>query len=331
MNLVSIIIPVYNAEETLAQCLDSCIHQTYPNIEVIAVNDGSRDSSLEIAYQYQQKDSRIRVFTQENKGQSFARNVGLANCSGDYVLFLDSDDWLDENCVEIVYSKMNADPSVDFVLFGFNVHQNGKLLRTPNPGDFSFKYGDSFEKFLPIKKLMASPCNKFFKRTYITETFPSDITYAEDVIFNYLNFKPGTNITCICNCLYNVRLNTTSGVNNRYFPNKLEHCIYGCTVNEQSLKAYFGDINVSEIRKGALSSIMSVVVTIASVAGYKTFCEELAGAYGKAHFVEVIHTKCSAKAYLKVLAFLFRHRMKRLAYWYCLFLAYMRKRISARR
>ena len=97
---LSIIVPVYNAENFLDKCIKSVQSQTLQDFELILVNDGSKDNSLEICKKYSQEDSRIIVFDQENSGQSKARNVGLENANGEYVAFLDSDDWIDSDYYE---------------------------------------------------------------------------------------------------------------------------------------------------------------------------------------------------------------------------------------
>lgn len=98
---MSIIIPVYNVEKWLGECLESLINQTYSNIEIILINDGSTDNSFEICEQYAKKDQRIQVYSQANQGQAVARNYGLRKSSGDYVIFMDSDDYLcDLNILE---------------------------------------------------------------------------------------------------------------------------------------------------------------------------------------------------------------------------------------
>lgn len=99
---ISIIIPIYNVKNYLSHCLDSVIQQTYENIEVILVNDGSTDESVRIAEEYVQKDNRIRLIHQENKGLSGARNTGLKEAKGDYVFYLDSDDKLVSNALELL-------------------------------------------------------------------------------------------------------------------------------------------------------------------------------------------------------------------------------------
>lgn len=106
MPKISVIIPVYNTEKYLRECLDSVINQTLTDIEIICVNDGSTDSSLQILQDYAQKDKRIIVLTQKNKGAGVARNLGLKNAKGEYVAFMDSDDkYPEENILETMFSK----------------------------------------------------------------------------------------------------------------------------------------------------------------------------------------------------------------------------------
>lgn len=109
---VSIIVPVYKVEQYLPFCLESLVNQTYPNIEIICVNDGSTDNSLNILKQYASKDKRIIVIDKVNEGVSIARNTALQNVNGEYIVFVDGDDWLDEHYVEIMLKtaeQHNAD------------------------------------------------------------------------------------------------------------------------------------------------------------------------------------------------------------------------------
>ena len=100
MNKVSIIIPVYKAAPYLQKCIETVLHQTYSNIEVILINDGSKDNSLEICKEYAAVDNRIKVFDIPNGGVSNARNMGIENATGDYLMFVDADDWLSEDAIE---------------------------------------------------------------------------------------------------------------------------------------------------------------------------------------------------------------------------------------
>ncbi len=104
--LVSIIVPVYNAEKYLHRCIQSMLDQTYSLLEIILIDDGSTDKSLEILYKYAKKDSRIKVIHQENGGISMARNAGLRASTGEYITFLDNDDWLPLNAIEYLYKRM---------------------------------------------------------------------------------------------------------------------------------------------------------------------------------------------------------------------------------
>lgn len=118
MNTVSVIIPVYNVEKYLPKCVDSVIGQTYADLEIICVNDGSPDNSADILEGYAQKDSRIKIINQTNQGLSGARNTGISHATGEYIVFVDSDDWLDTQAIEEAVSVMQKN-SCDAVMWGY--------------------------------------------------------------------------------------------------------------------------------------------------------------------------------------------------------------------
>ena len=132
MPLVSVIIPVYNVEKYLRQCLDSVTAQTLSNIEIICVNDSSTDGSLSILEEYAKKDDRIKVVTQQNGGAGAARNRGLSMASGKYLSFLDSDDFFEPDMLELAYRKAEEDRA-DFVVFNSNQYytDKGKFVEVP--------------------------------------------------------------------------------------------------------------------------------------------------------------------------------------------------------
>lgn len=125
--MVSIIIPVYNTAKYLHQALDSVIYQTYQNLQIICVNDGSTDNSLSILKEYAKNDLRIEIITQRNSGLSSARNRGLESAKGDYVLFLDSDDWMDTDTVEKARRNL-IDHDVDVVFWGYIKEYDNKSI-----------------------------------------------------------------------------------------------------------------------------------------------------------------------------------------------------------
>ena len=106
-SLISVIVPVYNSEQTLHRCIDSILGQTYRNFELLLINDGSKDRSGEICDEYARQDSRVKVFHKENGGVSSARNVGLDNARGDWVTFVDSDDWVGDTYLDNYSIKDN--------------------------------------------------------------------------------------------------------------------------------------------------------------------------------------------------------------------------------
>lgn len=125
-NLISIIIPVYNVEQQLDTCVESVVGQTYKNIEIILVDDGSKDSSGKICDSWKEEDNRIVVIHQENGGLSAARNKGLDNATGEYVFFLDSDDWLAKETIESLFSTIKKE-NADLAICGLLKDTDGKI------------------------------------------------------------------------------------------------------------------------------------------------------------------------------------------------------------
>lgn len=125
MPKISIIVPVYNTETYLEQCLTSCVNQTLKDIEIICVNDGSTDNSLNIINAYANKDNRVIIVNQDNQGLSMARNNGLDIASGEYILFLDADDWLDLNACYLAYNQAHKNDN-DVLIFNYYNYLEGK-------------------------------------------------------------------------------------------------------------------------------------------------------------------------------------------------------------
>ncbi|MGM9645590.1 MAG: glycosyltransferase family 2 protein [Eubacteriales bacterium] len=129
MSLVSIIMPVYNSEKTIKKSIESVLRQTCNNWELIAVDDGSTDSSLQVLNEYSEKYEQIKVFSQKNAGPGEARNFGISKATGDYIAFLDSDDWWDRRFIELVNEKIITDGS-DVIFYDLvREEENGKLIK----------------------------------------------------------------------------------------------------------------------------------------------------------------------------------------------------------
>ncbi|WML36801.1 glycosyltransferase family 2 protein [Clostridium sp. OS1-26] len=180
---VSIIIPIYNSEKYLRTCLDSLINQTFEKIEIILVNDGSKDESLKIMNEYKAKDKRIKIISQENQGQGEARNNGIKIACGKYITFVDSDDWIAEDHIENLYEMAvnnNADISVcNMVMVREKDLKNIKLEM------FTIKEmigEDAVKELLLDKQLKSYPCGKLYKKIIFIENnifFPQKMFYED--------------------------------------------------------------------------------------------------------------------------------------------------------
>jgi len=195
---VSIIVPFYNSEKTLARCIDSIIKQTYQNIEIILINDGSNDSSNVIASIYKKNYSEIiKYYIIENKGVSYGRNFGIEISKGEFISFIDSDDFVEDNFVENLVGKM--DSKTDLVCCGFNRYRG-------NDNHICIK--KNLEENDP-KNLDATTTyvwDKLFKRSIITKnniTFPEDVSFGEDYYFLTVYKLYCKNMTSVDQCLYN--------------------------------------------------------------------------------------------------------------------------------
>ncbi len=186
--LISIIVPVYNVESYLDQCVRSCISQTHTNLEILLVDDGSTDSSPEICDAWAQKDNRIRVIHQDNAGPTLARNTGQKSATGDYLTFIDADDWIDSTMCEYLLRILLEEDADISKIQAVHVHdehmhapQVSEKLRVYDREEYArrfFKIGSqSIEYYL---------WNKLYRRSTIDDqTFQGTYTVGDDVVDTY--------------------------------------------------------------------------------------------------------------------------------------------------
>lgn len=185
-HLISIIIPCYNIENHLQKCIDSILNQTYSHFELLLINDGSTDTSLEICKAYANKDNRVRVFTHENKGVSYTRNRGIKEAKGDYVMFVDGDDYVKQDFVQ---KHINFFQDKVLIISGF---ENDKRVQTHA---FLQLLEKNKNNDIPIKNILKvlkydslnTPCCRLFERDILIDNhifFNESISYQEDLIFN---------------------------------------------------------------------------------------------------------------------------------------------------
>lgn len=196
MPTISVIVPIYNTAAYLSRCIESLVNQTYSDLQIILIDDGSTDSSGKIADEWQTKDPRIEVYHQLNQGQSAARNVGLQHARGEYIAFVDSDDYIDSNYFSTMLQA--ADDTTDCVQTGYRrVKQNGEMIKTYRPKHF-YQY--------------TSPCMRLYRRAFMDQhqlRFPEGMIY-EDVVFSIDLWLAHPMYKMIPYCGYNYTLNTTS-------------------------------------------------------------------------------------------------------------------------
>ena len=175
--MISVIVPVYNVEKYLEECLDSIQNQTYSDIEVILVNDGSLDNSKDICEKYCKEDNRFKLINQANQGQSVARNHGVAASTGEFIAFVDSDDIIRQDYLEVLIRYMSEE--VDIVESQFTVHKKEFFNENYKEINVIFE-GDSEEavKAVPKHVLSVNPVTKLYRRS-VVEAVP----YLEGLIF----------------------------------------------------------------------------------------------------------------------------------------------------
>lgn len=215
--LVSIIVPVYNAENFLKNCLDSIGNQTYKALEVILIDDGSKDTSADICDEYARLDKRIKVFHIKNGGVSNARNVGIEKATGDYVCFIDSDDVVDKEYIRklvLPYTQRTIQLSVCGILEEI-VWKNIKRVRMPKASLTGSFYSD----YYALIEFLRVPFSKLYVLNIIKDNkiqFPKNISYAEDQVFNFQYYYYVKEYSFIDEALYTYvhRRNTLSDLRN---------------------------------------------------------------------------------------------------------------------
>lgn len=201
MYTISVIVPIFNAGPYLGKCVESLIHQPYTDLQIILVNDGSTDDSLAIAKQYAEQDSRIEVYTQSNQGQSAARNLGLQYAKGEYISFVDADDYIDEDFYTILMQHIG---DLDCVQIGYRrVTAQGKVILEKLPRHFH---------------QFTSPCMRLYRRELFVKhqlQFPSGMIY-EDVVFSldFWRIRPSYRILLYTGYNYLANTHSTTAMRN---------------------------------------------------------------------------------------------------------------------
>lgn len=206
--VVSVIVPIYNVEAYLTQCLDSLVNQTYQNLEIVLIDDGSLDRCPQICDEYAAKDTRIKVVHKENGGLSSARNAGLDIAIGDYIAFVDSDDWVETDAYSVLAQTIEC-TNADIVTCGINKIMDGKSYPTSsNDGNCTVIDNFTAIRYIPDEKrnVRFEVWNKLFKRAVIGDIRFKNKQIYEDVFFDRNVFLKAKTIAVINRNLYDYRM-----------------------------------------------------------------------------------------------------------------------------
>ena len=268
---VSVIVPVYNMKQYLGECIDSILKQTLTSIEVICIDDGSTDNSLQILEEFKTKDNRIYIYGKKNEGlgAASARNCGLNYARGEYVLILDSDDFFEPAMIEIIVERAEK-TNADIVIFGGYEYDDKRHIKRVLNGILN-------EKFIPKKKVFsASDCsetifqlsqgmawNKLFKRAFIENTGIrfQNIKFSDDAYFTFSNMVLARRITVINELLINYRVNTGGSQTDR-----IAGCPDSAYLPYVELRNFLKERNLYDIYKKSFINCAS---------GFMRFCYDI--------------------------------------------------------
>ncbi len=276
----SVLIPVYNVEKYLAECIDSVLNQTYDNYEIILADDGSTDNSFEICKKYESEHRNISAYKKENEGPFKTRLFLLSKAKGEFVVFLDSDDWLDENTLSILKKTIEED-NPDCIIINILEHRyNKNILWSSNISDktVSEDKGMVARLFL-FEQCYNSMCRKVVRRERIGEEKFSDylhVKHGEDLIQSLEVLKNCEKFVFLPDALYHYRRNDSSltrsvSASNFKIDFTVEKVVFDFSVKER----IFGETNVKDLEYLRFRNINDTAYsTIFQIAKLNTSCKE---------------------------------------------------------
>ena len=233
MPKISVIVPIYNTEQYLPRCIDSIRAQTFTDFELLLIDDGSKDNSGTICDEYAAKDSRVRVFHKENGGVSSARNLGLENAQGEWIAFVDSDDWVEDDYIKCLIDKTNE----SFTISSYIYEKNGEV--------FYEKINDTLITISPetltdilMSGILTTPYGKLYKREILEREsirFNNRLTSCEDTLFVWSYLLYVDKIRAINRFTYHYCI-TGNGLSNKRID--IEECVFALDCFHKLLLEY---------------------------------------------------------------------------------------------
>ena len=314
--LVSIILPTYNVSAYLPKCIESIINQSYQNYEVIIVIDGATDGSLEIAKNYSLNNSNIHVYYQENAGSGPARNKGLIYANGEFVMFVDPDDWLESDCLE---QLMDAQQDGDYDLTISNkincvFNANEQLISKTKVKTFDFKIvGEKLcrEEYVEMLKkgLLGAPTRKIYKLSIIRDNkvdFPP-FRRSQDIVFNYRYYDHISSIRSIDYCGYYYRISMKNGIG------KIKHDYY------KTISTIYTDIKSLHAEWGVTLDLtkLSSLLFLENLYGYLQVSaynkDDITDVYKDTTIREIISFSNPSSIYAQIVCILLRKKQYKFA------------------
>lgn len=260
--LVSILSPCYNVEKFLPKCIDSIICQTYSKLQIVLIDDGSKDNTWGILQEYAANDLRIEVYHQENQGVATTRNKLLDKVKGDYVLFVDSDDWMEPDMVEFLVSKATEN-NAEVTMCGMVVND------TPVKVEYNeslMSKEECIRAFLLHKELKGSLWNKLVKKSLLHNArFHCGISYGEDALFCWDFLQKAQRVVMTDRQLYHYRMNDASLSHEGFGPKKFSALMVWTTICKDTEEMYPQFVDIA---KGHFCFSMLVLYKNALHSGY---------------------------------------------------------------
>lgn len=242
-DLITVIVPVYNAEKYLTRCIKSILLQTYKNIQLILINDGSTDNSLRIIEEYAANDNRIVVIDKENAGVSDSRNRGLDIAEGEYIGFVDADDYIEPNMYELMhYEISSSNASIcccgyrqEYTGYRYDIAINEKIIISGEENVISRYLRQDIRN-----GIFDGNWNKLFRRDCIGNIRYKNIKHGEDILFQYNTFKKCSEMICLPDLLYHYVNNDNSATNSVFNNNKLSIVDVAWEIKNDAISNYPG-------------------------------------------------------------------------------------------
>lgn len=316
-NKVSVIMPIYNRGEKVKQAINSVLNQTFKNLELILINDGSTDNTEEICNQYKEQNERIKYFKIENSGPGGARNKGIEVATGKYIMFIDSDDYYEEKMVEIMVASIENSDN-ECIICNRIINEKDKKIKSDLPEEqMNSKNKQEFIEFLQIKNLFNSVCNKVYLKSIIDEfniRFDKRFISGEDYKFNLDYFS---NINCaktINEYLYNYVMTPNSIVHS----NENYDFFLQVKILDYNVKIYKeNNYNVKNIYyKYIIIAIDGISYKIETEKKYKKVKDYIEKIIEYPSIQNILKEKFEKGFEQKTIGFLLRHKMKKVIYLY---------------